>query len=179
MVRNIRLFLAVLLIAGLASAAIAQYEDDKPSKIGIGLINFLPMDSDLKDLRSMWMGPVIDWHLSFDEEGRPDRLVSLGFIDSGEKYIKASEEFATYTKINRTPISENRSRYIGYGGGIHRLKLRTYGYDDGTFKPSVHALYGQEFNDIYFAEIRVDLLPKWKDADWGGISLNIGTRISL
>lgn len=178
-IRNIRLFIAILLITGLASAAIAQYEDSGPSKFGIRIINFLPIDSNLKDLKSLWMGPALDWHLSFDEDGRPERLMTLGLIDSGDGYLKASEEFLTYTKIDRTPVSDNKSRYTGYGGGIHRLGLRTYSFDGNALRPSVHALYGQEFNDTYFAEIRVDLIPKWKDANWGGIYLNIGSRISM
>lgn len=179
MIRKFQLVLAILILAGLASAAYAQYEDDGPSKFGFRIIGFMPSDGNLESLKSLWIGPALDWHISFDEDSKPDQILTLGLVGSGDGPIKATEEFVSYTRINRTPISDSRVHYAGYGGGINRVGIRTSGIDDKSFKLSAHVLYGQEFNDIYYAELRFDITPKWRDASWGGVFLSVGTRVSL
>ena len=179
MTRKFQLVLAVLILASMVSVAYAQYEDDGPSKFGFRVVSFMPSDGDLKSLKSLWIGPALDWHISFDEDGKPDQFLTLGLISSGDGRVKATEEFLTYTKINRTPISDSRSHYTGFGGGINRVGIRASGFEDKSFKLSAHVLYGQEFNDIYYAEIRYDITPKWRDASWGGLSLSVGTRVSF
>ena len=185
MARKIQVILVVLLLLGSMSAAVAQFGDEGPSKFGIRLMSFMPMSGQPRDVKSVWLGPAIDWHLNRDEDGRPLSYLTLGLLSSGQGSRKASNNFLTYTRINRRPISEGRSHYAGYGAGVYRLgyrRDRTYydpGINDSGFQFGIHALYGQEFKDTYFAELRIDLMPKWRDAEWGGIFLSVGSRVSM
>lgn len=178
---KIQTLLVVLLVVGALWPACAQYEEERPSKFGIKLVGFLPSGSKLRHIGSPWFGPAVDWYLRFDEDGRPTSYASVGLLGSGSGYVEASNYPVTYTKLHRRPISITRSSYTGYGAGIYRLNYRVSGYlNDTTWLPGLHVLYGQEFSDSYFAEVRFDWLPtKWRTQSWGGIYLNIGMRISM
>ena len=183
--RRIQAALVILLLLAAASSAFAQYEEDKPSKFGIRVMNFLPLGGKLRDIESVWLGPAIDYHQRLDEDGRPVSLVSFGMMSSGDGPERASEVQITRTRLRRTQFAETRSRYTGYGLGLYRLAHRRSAswarpaVDEASIKPAIHLIYGQEYKDAYFAEIRLDMLPKWQNMNWNGIYLCIGTRITL
>lgn len=182
--RKVQAALVVLLLFGVVSAALAQYQEEKPSKFSIGLMNLLPMGEKLRGLKSMWLGPLLNFHLKRDEDDRPVTLLTFGIAGSGDAPEKASEMQITYTRLRRTVFAEGRSKYIGRGIGVYRLTYHKHmpwqtPVDATAYRPGVHVLYGQEFRDAYFAEIRLDLLPSWRGWSWTSICLNLGTRTSL
>lgn len=180
MIRAIQAGLVALFIISALPPSHAQYTDEGPSKFGIKLMNFVPMDGNLKDVKSVWTGIGLDYYLKMDEEGRPTAVASFGVMSANNGGLDVSNYPITYTRLRRYPISATRSKYNGYGVGVYRLKLELAGIaSDSSYQPGMHAIYGQEFGDSFFAEIRADLLPKWRDSRWGGVFLNIGTRLSL
>ena len=179
-------FIAALLIASM-STSFAQFNEEGPSKFGVKLMNFIPMDSFLKNLNSIWIGPALDWNLKYDEDEKLLSYLTLCIMSSGDGSNKASVTFVSYTKLNRTPISDTRSRYTGVGIGLYDLKYQGIVYNSNTldyedysvqsYKPGIHLLYGQEFKDTYFAEIEVNLMQGWEGVNWGGVFLNIGIKL--
>lgn len=187
-IRKLQLVAIALLVFGSVSAVFAQYEEERPSKYGIRAMSFMPMGGKLQDQSSLWYGAGIDYYLSKDEEERPTRYITLTFLGSGDGRDRSSMNSLTYGRIKRTPISDSRTRYTAFGAGIYNLKYHDespgmFGgliiTDESTFKPGIYGVYGQEFNDAYFIELRVDLLPEWQDTSWIGVGLTLGTRISL
>lgn len=172
--------IAALLMLATIPAAYSQYEDDKPSKIGIRLTNYMPQSQAARELKSIWMGPAFDYHLTYDKSDKPTSYLSLCILScSGSNDQSLSENQLTYTRLHRFGNNENRSTYIGYGAGFYQLNYDLRGWNQSKIQPGIHALVGKEFNDCYFAEFRTDLIPSWRNMQWSGISLNIGTRISL
>ena len=166
---------AILLLVVSISAAFANADDDRYSKLGLRVISFIPFDGNLKDVKSAWLGGALDYTIKSDDDGRPLSYLSLTFVSTGDDYPKLSQDSLTYTMLNRKPISDSRSHYFGYGGGVNRIKAPA----GSTTQPTVHVLYGQEFKNNYFAELRIDLHPEWKETQWSGIYLNVGTRVSF
>jgi hypothetical protein len=175
MIRTTLVVVVILLLIGSISAASASFGDDRNSKFGFRVQSFIPFDDSLKDVQSVWFGGALDYTVKADSDGRPLSYLSLSFVSTGDDYPKLSEDSLTYTMLRRKPISDSRSHYIGYGGGIYRIKAPA----GSTTQPSIHVLYGQEFKGNYFAELRLDLHPEWRETQWSGIYLNVGTRISF
>src|SRR3972149_1187162 len=72
----------VVIILGALAPAVEQYEDEGPSKIGIRLFALSPMGSRLRDTQAIWLGPMIDYHLERDEEGRPNSYASIALVSA-------------------------------------------------------------------------------------------------
>ncbi len=178
---NKRVALAAAALAVFAVPALHAAEDENPSRYGFRLLSYAPSDGDLReDTKSTWFGPGLDWYIERDEDELPTRIATLGYVSSGDDLVlRARICPLTYTKISRTPISASRNRYVGYGAGIYLLRLRQFDVSSTSFKPGVHGMYGQEFGGNYFAEVRLDLVPSFENYSWSGVSLNIGTRVSL
>jgi hypothetical protein len=189
MTRKILIVLIGILMLSFAGSAFAQFSDDRPSKFGIRLVSFVPMSSDLKDAKSVWFGPSVDWHLKLDDDNRQKSYLSVTLLNPGDDSpYKPSNNSLTYTRIHRKPISQTRCHYLGYGAGIHKLEyhgmkqvspVMAVPVNSSGYQLGIHGLYGQEFNDTYFAELRFSFLPKKDDVDWSGIYLSVGSRISL
>lgn len=176
MTKKILIVLTTVLLITSAMSAYAQFSEDKPSKFGFRLVTFMPANSDLRNIKSTWFGPAIDWHLKLDEDNRPKSYLSLTLLNPGEDApYKPSSNSLSYTRLQRKPISESRSHYMGYGAGVYKLKV---GKLDG-YQAGIHGLYGQEFHDTYFAELCFDYVPDKFGVNWSGIMLSVGTRISM
>ena len=186
--RKLTLALVIMAATVVVAPVLAMQDEDKPSKIGIRLAVVSPLDSNLRNLKSIWMGPAFDYHLKMDKENRPASYVSLAIIRSGNQnsFQKGSITPLTYTMIKRRRINENQLRYLGFGGGIcsvsirdvRRVGINTVFIDGSTYLPELHGVYGREFN-AYFAEVQLNYMPKWKGDNWTFISLNVGTRFGI
>ena len=177
--RKIAAIFVVLLIFCTVSSAFAS-DDDRPSKYGLRFLLFRPVDGDLRNVTdSNWIGAGVDIYLKKDEDDRPTRYVSLGYVSSGDGFVKGKIYPLTYTIVNRRPISADRNSYRAIGAGIYSLKLESPSLSRSSFKPGLNLAYGQEVKDTYFGELRVDLIPEFETFQWTSISLNIGTRVSL
>lgn len=182
MIRKLLVILIVLFVIGSMPTASAQYNEEGASKFSASLTSFYPMNSQLKGLGSIWLGPALDWNLKRDEDEKPLSYLTLGLLSSGDGLSKASETFITYTQLKRTPISDTRSSYTGIGIGMYSLSYKDESnplsrVSVQSYKPGIHILYGQEFNEAYFAEIKVNLMQSWEDVNWSGIYLSLGIRL--
>jgi hypothetical protein len=179
--------MTALMVIGAIAPAMAQFDEERPSKVGLRVVNFIPMDSELRDLKSLWLGPAIDWHLKLDKDNKPISYVTLGMLSSGNGNNKANSIPITYTRVHRKTISPTAARYFAYGAGLDRVRthfLRVKSssvsvVEGSAFLPEVHAVYGREFSSAYFAELEMSMLPKWKDMNWGGIYLTVGSRVTF
>lgn len=183
--------ITLTVIGAVVPASAGQYaNEDQASKFGIRVVNFIPLSSRLRSQRSMWMGPAIDWNLSLDNQNRPSSYLTFGNVSSSSQGSeKASLLPLSYTRISRNTLSPTQTSYFGYGAGISRAKVNLWRTDSKThfptlingsaFLPGAQLFYGREFNNAYFAEIQLSLLPKWKGDNWSGISLNVGTRFGM
>jgi hypothetical protein len=185
MKKTLILFFAAITILAAVVPALAQFDDDRTSKVGIRVVALTPAASELRKLNAVWFGPQFDYNLKFDKENRVTDIVTLGSVTSGDKDQKASVTPLTYTHITRKGSSENSTSYFGIGAGVVLAKIRvirtdSIGYpilvDDKAYLPEAHLVYGRDFRNVYFAEIQVNLSRTWKDDNWSAISLNIGTH---
>lgn len=190
MIRKLQATLIIISVIGAALPAAAQFTDeDKPSKYGIRVVNYVPFSSELRNLRADWMGPALDYHLKLDAVNRPTSFLTLGTVStSNSANEKASMVQLAYTRLGRKAITPDKSSYMGFGAGLYMTKLKVVRQkpnsfpqfiDDSTFLPGVNAFYGREFGNAYFVEAQVNILPKWKGDNWSGIMLNLGTRVTL
>ncbi len=181
------LFALIVLIAFcLAPSVFAKLEDDGPTRLGFHIVTFNPLGDVPKNIKSNWMGLAADWHRKWDEDGNPTQYITLGYAGTGRDSGRTgSEIMLTQTKLHRRPVTDTRTSYMGYGYGLYWLELTQPGsfmsptIHESAFRPGIHILYGQEFKQSYFAEIRMDLQPNFLGSQWGGIYLNFGTRLSL
>src|SRR5690606_38047779 len=73
--------ICIVLTLAAAGSAAAQWEDeDEPSRFGLSMSLFRPSKSELSDIADVWLGPVLTYHIKFDENQRPVILASAGFI---------------------------------------------------------------------------------------------------
>ena len=174
---------ALVLALGLASAASAQYTDERRSPIGLGLSVFVPTDSTLSDISSTWLGPVLQWNARFDRFDRPDLIVSVGWFAEDNQFEKASFFPISATYLKRIGEEAENTWYYGGGLGINFVEYeRRFPFpqiDESSTEIGIHVVGGREFQGGWFGELRYDFGGSAGGADFNGFMLSVGTRLVL
>lgn len=172
--------ICIVLTLAAAGSAAAQWEDeDEPSRFGLSMSLFRPSKSELSDIADVWLGPVLTYHIKFDENQRPVILASAGFIGKERNSLrKVSMIPLTITGLKRTGDSES-NWYFGGGVGAYYTNYRNFPVSESGFSAGLHIIGGKEFKKGVYAEVRYDMIPGSGDVKFSGISINAGYRRSL
>ena len=182
------LVLALAFTIIFSSAAFAQYESNDKSLFGLRLSNYRPSGADLSSLESNWLGPTLDYHLSFDSSDRPVNIISLSILNAGNNQTTAKLASLVATKLKYLGNDSNNPWYIGTGIGVYKTSYEAFDFgrfiqvtDDGL-KYGFSLTAGKQFSNVWFSELRYDKIGKLKtsisgDIDFSGITISVGTRM--
>ena len=184
----------LLTVVGISLPALAQYEEEEPSKLSIRVGIYRPTGSTLRsEGNSTWKMLCIGYSLKLDEKGRPKTYAELERTAVDEYRLDAQMTGLTYTKLWYkedkevvNPEEEEpkiRGFYYGIGAGVYIVKeeLReVWGSpsesNSGT-KLGVSLTAGYNFNPNWFAEIRYNQMGKLAEGvDFSGFGLFVGTN---
>lgn len=186
--RGLVILTAIALSLVLASAATAQYESSDKSPIGVRLATFLPSSGSVSKAGSTWLGPMLDFHTTFDEYDRPTSMISIGWFGKDEGSTKATCLPITATYMKHFGKDTYKGWYAGGGAGLYKVKFNQYmpwparpDERSGT-KFGVHLVGGVAFG-AWFAEVRYNktssLDTATGGADFSGLTLSVGSHFAL
>jgi hypothetical protein len=188
MKKNLILLFASVTILAAVMPALAQFDEEKPSKFGIRVVLLTPMATELRKLNAVWFGPEFDYNLKFDKANRATSIITLGSVSSSDKHLKASIVPLSYTHITRKDENDKKTRYFGIGAGIDLVKINVLRTSPTGFPvlihgksylPEAHFVYGEEFKNAYFVELQLSVTQTWQGDNWSSVSLNIGTHTTF
>lgn len=179
--------LIMVLVAAAVSQALAQYEEDKPSKLSIKVGLYRPSGSALREQGgSTWKAFGVSYNLRLDEMGKPDTCASV------EHGADKEDRFAAYTtamslmKVWHKKTASPRGPYFGAGAGVYLLKAENlverpwpdppcWEKQSGS-KLGFSVLGGYNLSENWFAELRYFNMGKLgPDLNFSGIAVYIGT----
>ncbi|OFX17901.1 MAG: hypothetical protein A2Z18_00850 [Armatimonadetes bacterium RBG_16_58_9] len=181
--RTVTIAYALVLAIAFASAAAAQYESSDRSRIGLKMSVFRPTGSDLKTMNDNWLGPVLDYNVSFDEFDRPRTIVSIGSFSEQGQYTEASVIPITATYFKRFGEDKDSAWYVGGGLGLYITKFKyVYLNEDKNKILGYHISAGREFS-VYYVDLRLDLVNKMLyegvDISFSGWTLSLGSHYTF
>lgn len=186
--RMISIILLTMLLISAASISHAQYESDNRSRVGVRMFGYMPSDSHLKDMDSVWLTPCIDVNLMYDAQDRPTGILSFGWFGADNNYHKANLMPITASYVKYFNDNPDNSSYLSCGLGIYNTKFEGYenyswnSYSGTNFGMNIAG--GITFGSGWFAELRYDKSPNlsaggFGDIDFSGLSICVGSHMGF
>lgn len=190
----LRIVAMAALAASLSTGVWAQYEESDKSRIGLGVAFVRPSDPSLSSVKGTWLGLDLDIHLTYDELGRPDNVLSFAWFGNESGSTKASLFPLKLTFIKRFGDDEHGGLYVGAGPDLYYARYEAYDWDpilrdyvsasDSATKLGFGLVCGLEFRGAWYVEARYDKLGELERSNGGkielsGWTLTLGTRLAL
>ena len=190
----LRIVIIVAILAGFSASALAQYESADKARIGIGLALARPSDPALANIKGTWMGVNIDIHVTYDENQRPNGILTLGWFGNAAGASNATLFPMKATYIKRFGQSEFGGWYVGGGPDLYFARYKTFDFDpiqrdfvsadDSGIKLGLGLVFGLEFGGAWYAEARYDKIGAIDRANGNtvglsGFTITLGTRVGL
>ena len=173
----------IMLLGAAVSPALAQYEEDKPSKLSVSIGVFRPSGSALRnDGSSTWKALSVGYNLRMNEMGRPDTRITIERTADRESRFDGNLTAISCVKLWHKKDPEPRGPYFGMGAGVYLLKAEKApdlfllgGEEHSGTKFGFSLIGGYNFNGNWFAELRYNSVSKLAPGvDFSGLTLYVG-----
>ena len=166
--------LCLILALILPAAALAQYEEDGPTKLNVRLGLFRPFDNEAQlNTGKTWSSIGLNYDLKTNEQGRPILQAELGLMDStdtDDKVITLGANKLWWQKPTGTSL------YYGAGLGLAKFTI----LEEKKLTLTGQLLVGFSVSDNYFVELRGLIVPSMDllgaKVKMSGVVLSVGTR---
>ncbi len=182
---------AVLLML-LPSFANAQFRSPDTSPLGFNISWYVPSDSDLKDIRSGWLGATIQYNFRRDQLGRPTAVAEIEWLSADTSTGKANLLPVRVSTIKRFG-DEEKCWFVTAGIGVYALRHKYWGYNPGTNtygwnsdggeKLGYVVSVGRELGNGLYVELTHQGIAKLSrevggKTDFSGWTIRFGTRLA-
>ncbi len=178
---------AAVLVIVIASAATAQYQSSDRSRVGLKLALFRPSGGILSGINSTWLGPGMNYNVSFNEYDRPNMLVTASWFGESGSSVRASIIPITVSYFRRFQENRDGCWYVSGGPGLYFTKFEFLSgfswVETADTKLGFHISAGREIS-VYYADLRFDFVDKLSvtgggDVSFSGWTFSLGTHFTF
>ncbi|MGQ9454643.1 MAG: hypothetical protein ACUVRS_06580 [Armatimonadota bacterium] len=182
----------IALVLVISTCACAQYRSPESSPLGFAISWYRPGDSDLRKIRSGWLGATLQYHFRRDQIGRPTGIAAIEWFSADVAGTSGSMLPLRATFIKRFDESE-KCWFVSGGAGIYILRHRSWEYDpkthtshwtsDGSTKLGYTISVGRELGNGLYLELGYHGIAKLTreiagKTNFSGWTLTFGTRLA-
>ena len=176
--RSLITYMAImLLVAAAMSQALAQYDEDKPSKLSVGIGLYRPSGAMLRtEGGSTWKAFSVNYNLKINEMGKPDTCIAIEHTAKSGTWFDGHLTAIRCVKLWQKKSASPRGAYFGTGAGIYLLKAeQRYVKEYSGAKFGISLLGGYNLNENWFAELRYNRVGELApDVNFSGLALYVG-----
>ncbi|MDH7601207.1 MAG: hypothetical protein QHI38_03565 [Armatimonadota bacterium] len=173
-------------------SAYAQFRSPDTSPLGFNISWYVPSDSDLRDIRSGWLGATIQYNFKRDQMGRPTAVAEIEWLSADTATGKANLLPVRVSTIKRFG-DEEKCWFVTAGVGIYAVRHKYWGYipttqtygwsSDGGEKLGYVVSVGRELGNGLYVELTRQGIAKLSrevggDTDFSGWTIRFGTRLA-